>query len=90
MRNHIHPQLCVRTHGEIYEHSSKRAALGGFSFSNIAGDKLDRKSGIKAFLSSVVGTGNLLAAPSMGFENPQKDTGVHKKYRGKKFSAAEG
>lgn len=85
MRNCIHPQLCVRTHREIYEHSSRQAALGSFSFCNIVGDKLDRRSGIKAFLSSLFGKGNLLAPPSTGIENPQKDTSLHKKYRGKQF-----
>lgn len=81
----LHSSTAVCAHTEIYEHSSRRAALVGFSFCNVVGDKLDRRSGIKAFLSSLFGKGNLLAAPSTGIENPQKDTGLHKKYGGKQF-----
>lgn len=74
----------THTYVEIYEHSTKWAT-GGFSFHNIVGDKLGRMNGIRALFSSLVGKGDLLPALLTIFENPQKDTRVHMKPRGKCF-----
>jgi len=70
--------ICMYTHTctyiAIYEPSTK-GAIGGFSFPNIVGDKVERMNRIKALLSSLVGKDNLLPALLTGFEkSPERYT----------------